>query len=67
MMKAGKQIASPNGVYKEQFILSSNSTVYYNEETRYFLYRSDLGWVVNMILLRSISLILFWNRIISIC
>ena len=59
MIKAGKQIASPNGVYKEQFILSANSTVYYNEESRYFLYQSDLGWVVNMILLLFISLIFF--------
>ena len=49
MMKAGKQIDSPNGVYQEQFILSSNSTVYYNEETKYYLYQSDFGWVVNTI------------------
>ena len=48
MLKAGKQITSPNGIYKEQFILSSNSTVYYNDISEYYLYKASNRWLVSI-------------------
>ena len=47
MLKAGRKITSPNGVYKLQFILSTKTTVYYNDENEYYVYKTNDKWVVS--------------------
>ena len=47
MLKAGRKITTPKGIYKAQFILSTNTTVYYNDKSEYYLYKINDKWVVS--------------------
>ena len=42
-------MTSPVGVYKKQFIVSSNTTVYHNRRNGFYLHKINDAWVVRKI------------------
>ena len=53
IIKAGLPMASPVGVYKKQFIVSSNTTVYHNRHNGFYLHKINKAWVVRKVYSRK--------------